>query len=144
MQMPSGDTAYYGNSLVHDTALRAPDDAWICVELHIRLNPDPSSAAGAELGVWIDDRSVRQFSDSAPLGYWVRDKFCPDDADGPECTDHRPASPALVPLDLQYRATSTLRLDAFWPQNYITEGGAGSVGYDDMVVATRRIGCIRD
>ena len=49
----------------------------------------------------------------------------------------------LVPLDLQYRSTADLKLNAFWPQNYITEGGAGDVFYDDMVIAKSRIGCIQ-
>ena len=49
----------------------------------------------------------------------------------------------MIPLDLRHRSTSTLKLDAFWPQNYITSGPAGSVWYDDMVVARSRVGCIR-
>jgi hypothetical protein len=142
MDMPMGDTAYYGNSLVHDPALRAKD-AWQCVELHVKLNPDPSSGAGAELGVWVDDASVAQFTDTAPRGYWVKDKFCPESATGTECTMYRPANPTLVPLDLQYRSTAALKINAFWPQNYITDAGSGSVFYDDMVVAKSRVGCIR-
>ncbi len=143
MDVPMGDTAYYGNSLVHDTSVRATGDTWLCVELHILLNPNPASPAGAELGLWIDDVSVQQLTDSAPLGYWIKDKFCPDDADGTECTDYRPSDPTLVPLDLQFRSTTDLKLNAFWPQNYITSGGAGSLWFDDIVLATRRIGCLR-
>jgi len=142
MDQPSGDTAYYGNSLVHDPTLTAKD-TWQCFELHIKLNPSPASGVGAELGLWVDDRSIMQFTDVSPLGYWIKDKFCPDAATGRECTDYRPPSPVLVPLDLQYRSTTDLKLTAFWPQNYITSGGAGSVWYDDMVVAKARVGCIR-
>lgn len=142
MDVPSGDTAYYGNSLVHDPDLVATGD-WQCIEIHVRLNPDPSSAAGAELALWVEDEVVVQFTDAAPLGYWIKDKFCPDEAIGTECTDYRPQSPDLVPLDLQLRSTTDLELNAFWPQNYITDGGGGSVWYDDMVIATRRVGCLR-
>jgi len=142
MDQPSGNTAYYGNSVVHDPSLTAKE-AWQCFEIHIKLNPDPSSGAGAELGVWVDDRTILEFTDRSPLGYWVKDKFCPDAATGSECTTYRPASPTLVPLDLQYRSTTQLNINAFWPQNYITSGGAGTVWYDDMVVAKRRVGCIR-
>lgn len=141
MDVPTGNTAYYGNSLVHDPTLTGKE-AWQCVELHIKLNPDPASGAGAELGVWVDDQSVMQFTDTTPLGYWVKDKFCPDAAVGTECTMYKPSNPTLVPLDLQYRSTQSLRLNAFWPQNYITDPGSGSVWYDDMVVAKVRIGCI--
>jgi hypothetical protein len=143
MEVPDGNNSYYGNTLIHDTTLRAPDDGWTCLEVHIKVNPDPGSAAGAELGVWQDDVSVQQFSDTAPLGYWVRDKFCPDAADGTECTDYRPVSPTLVPLDLQLRSVASLQINTFWPQNYITEGPEGSLWFDDMVLATRRIGCLR-
>jgi hypothetical protein len=142
MDTPMGDTAYYGNSFMHDPAVTAKNE-WQCIELHIKLNPDPSSGMGAELGLWIDDVSVAQFSDSAPLGYWVKDKFCPDAATGTECTDYRPSDVTLIPLDLQYRSTTALKINAFWPQNYITDPGSGSVWYDDMVVAKVRIGCLR-
>ena len=144
MDVPTGNTAYYGNSLIHQTRSHAVDDAWMCVEIHVKLNPNAGSGAGAELGLWIDDTSIQQFSDAAPLGYWTKDKFCPDNADSAECTDYPPpAGTQLIPLDLQYRSTTDLKLSAFWPQNYITSGGDGAVWYDDMVIATRRIGCLR-
>ena len=143
MAVPSGNTAYYGNTLLHDPAVRAVDDTWFCVELRIKLNPNPASPAGGELALWINDALVQDFTDTTPVGYWVRDKFCPDAATGTECTQYRPTPATLVPLDLRYRSVAPLKLNAFWPQNYITSGGAGSVWYDDMVMATRRIGCLR-
>ena len=106
----------------HDPTVTAKEQ-WQCFEINVKLNPDPASGAGAELGVWIDDRSIQQFTDAAPLGYWVKDKFCPSAATGTECTMYRPASPTLVPLDLQWRSTTALTLDNFWPQNYITDVG---------------------
>jgi hypothetical protein len=142
MDVPSGDTAYYGNSLVHDPSLVASGE-WQCIELHVKLNPDGASGAGAELALWLDDEPRAAFTDTSPLGYWIKDKFCPDAATGTECTDYRPKGPELVPLDLRYRSTTDLELNAFWPQNYITDPGEGSVWYDDMVVARRRIGCLR-
>ncbi|MBI3203837.1 MAG: hypothetical protein HYZ29_20020 [Myxococcales bacterium] len=142
MDQPAGSTAYYGNSVIHDPTLTAKDQ-WQCFELHIKLNPSPASGAGAELGVWVNDQSVLQFTDQSPLGYWVKDKFCPEKATGTECTQYKPPSPSLVPLDLQWRSTTDLKINAFWPQNYITEGGAGSVWYDDMVIAKSRVGCVK-
>ncbi len=140
--IPSAALLVDGNSLIHEPTLTAKE-AWQCVELLIRVNPDPASAGGAELAVWIDDQPVIHFTAAAPVGYWVKDKFCPDAATGTECTDYRPANPTLAPLDLQVRTTTALTLDAFWPQNYITSGGARSVWYDDMVLATSRVGCIQ-
>src|SRR5262245_56845347 len=116
----------------------------MCIELHVRLNPDPGSGAGAELGLWIDDAVIVEFTDQGPLGYWVKDKFCPQDADAPSCTDYPPAAGTqFVPLDLQYRNTTALKLNSFWPHNYITADGEGSIWLDDMVLATERIGCLR-
>lgn len=142
MDQPQGSTAYYGNSLVHRNAFTADDDTWICLELHVKLNSDFTSSAGAMLEVWKNDTLVQHFDDSAPLGCWIKDKFCPTGADGAECTAYpNLCAQPLIPLDLQWRSTSSLQLDAFWPQNYITQGPDGSVLYDDMVVAASRVGC---
>lgn len=143
MDTPMGSTAYYGNTLIHRTSVTAAE-SWKCIEIHIKLNPDPTSRAGAELGLWMDDASIRQFTDASPLGYWIKDKFCPEGVDGSECTNYPPPQgTTLIPLDLQYRSTSDLKLNAFWPQNYITDNSTGSVFYDDMVVAKTRVGCIQ-
>ncbi|MBK7401050.1 MAG: hypothetical protein IPJ34_33555 [Myxococcales bacterium] len=142
--VPTGSDAYYGNTVVHRASLRAKDDAWSCVEMHVKVNPDPASKAGAQLGLWVDDVSIAQFDDAAPLGYWVKDKFCSTTADAPSCTSYPPpAGTTMVPLDLQLRKTATLQLNHFWPQNYVTAGPAGNVYFDHMVVARTRVGCLR-
>jgi len=143
MDPPQGDTAYYGNSLVHQTSFTADDDAWMCLELHVKLNTDVTSSAGAVLEVWKNDALVQRFDESAPTGCWIKDKFCVPTADGPECTMYPDlCAKPYVPLDLRWRSTASLQLDAFWPQNYITSGPDGSVQFDEMVVATSRIGCL--
>jgi hypothetical protein len=140
---PSGPGAYYGNTLIHREDVRSTSDHWMCIELHSKVNPNPSSGDGAELGLWIDDQSVIQFTDSAPLGYWIKDKFCPENADSPTCTDFTPQNPSLVPLDLQVRSTTALRHTYLWTQNYVSGAIESDVYYDDMVVATTRIGCLQ-
>ena len=47
----------------------------------------------------------------------------------------------MQPLDLQWRKTTALKLNYIWPQND-TQIGESTIVYDDVVVATRRIGCI--
>jgi hypothetical protein len=133
---------YYGNTLLHDAAFLVQSDAWICYEIHLKVNPDPSSARDAELEVWQNDSLVRRFDDKAPLGYWIRDKFCPLDAKGSECTAYRPANPIGVLLDQRWRSTSALKINYFWPQNYNTDSTNSSLLMDDLVVATQRIGCM--
>lgn len=142
METPVDDgTAYYGNALVHRNDFTVDEDTWVCLEVHVRLNPDPSSGAGAVLEVWKNDARMASFTDAGPLGYWIRDKFCTEAADGRECTDY--PAPFTEVLDLQYRSTTALRLNHFWPQNYITEGPEGTLTFDQMVVATARVGCMR-
>jgi hypothetical protein len=131
---------YWGNTLIHDASLVATFD-WQCIEIHVRLNPDPTSNAGAELGIWRDDEAIVQYDDQGPMGRWLHDKFCRTEADSPSCTDYEIPPPDVV-LDLQWRTTTELKNNYFWPQNYITGGPAGNVWYDDMVLATERIGCI--
>ena len=132
---------YYGNTLVHDAQLLSESGTWVCYEIHLKLNPNPANGAGAVLQLWKNDALVRTFDDTAPLGYWVRDKFCPIDADGSECTRYRPANPAQGLLDQRWRTTSALKINYFWPQNYNTDSTDSSMLLDDMVIATQRIGC---
>lgn len=142
MDVPSGNTAYYGNAVVHQNAFKVDEGSWVCVEVHVKLNTDLASGTGAMLEIWKNDALVRSFDDKGPLGYWIKDKFCPTGADGTECTDY-PATADTV-LDLQWRSTSSLQLDYFWPQNYITQAGTTAwVEYDDMVIAKTRVGCLQ-
>lgn len=144
MTTPSGSTAYYGNTLVHKKGFQVVNGGWMCIEIMAKLNPSASSGAGAELAVWKDDALVQHFTGTSSLGYWIKDKFCPTSADSPECTDYPPPSgTVMIPLDLQVRSTTALKLNYLWPQNYITEGPAGAVTYDDLVVAKVRIGCLK-
>jgi len=132
--------SYWGNALISRTAFTAADNTWACVEVHARQNTDMASDAGAVLEVWKNDSLIQRFPDPAGNGYWVQDHFCPAGADGSQCNYSPTAS---GPPDIQFRTTTDLKLNAFWPQNYITDPASGSVWFDDMVVATQRIGCLR-
>jgi hypothetical protein len=142
MATPSNDgTSYYGNALVHKNDFTIDEGQWVCLELHVTLNPSAGSGAGAVLELWKHDAQVARFDDSGPMGYWIRDKFCPSWSDGSECTDF--PAPANEILDFQARSTTAYGVNAFWPQNYISTGGQGTLRFDQMVVATSRIGCMR-
>lgn len=144
MSVPMGSTAYYGNALINDVNLRWKTDAWMCVEIHSVLNPNPANTAGGVLELWIDDKSIVRFDDNGPKGYWVKDKFCPQGATLSSCSMYAPPpNQQNVILDRQLRSTSALKLNYFWPQNYITQGTPGDVLYDDMVLARSRIGCLQ-
>ncbi len=142
MDVPSGSTAYYGNAVVNQSAFTVDEGSWVCVEVHVLLNTDLASGAGAKLEIWKNDALVQSYDQTAPMGYWIKDKFCPKGADGPECTNY--PAPFDTVLDLQWRSTASLQLDYFWPQNYITQAGTTAwVEYDDMVIAKTRVGCLQ-
>jgi hypothetical protein len=134
-------TAYYGNSFIHRNSLTIDEMQWVCLEVHVRLNTSGSSAQGAVLEVWKNDAAVVRFDDAGPMGYWIRDKFCPTSGDGRECTDYPAAFNEI--LALQLRSTTAFGVNAFWPQNYITDPTMGTLRFDQMVVATTRVGCMR-
>jgi hypothetical protein len=143
MDVPSGNTAYYGNALVHQSSFIVEDGQWMCLEVHVKLNTDPTSSTGAALDIWKNDALIQHFDAQTPVGCWIKDKFCPTGVDGTECTSYpNLCMQPYVPLDLQWRSTTALQLNYFWPQNYITQGPDGSVQYDEMVVATSRVGCL--
>ena len=142
MATPTNDgTSYYGNSLVHQNGFTIDETQWVCLEVHVRMNTAASSAAGAVLEVWKRDALVARFDDGGPLGWWIRDKFCPGTTDAAECTQY--PAPVDTVLDLQFRSTTSFGVNAFWPQNYITDTAMGTLRFDQMVVATERIGCMR-
>ena len=132
---------YWGNTLLHDPQLLTGSGDWECYEIHLKMNPNPANGDGAVLELWKNDALVRRFDDTGPLGFWVRDKFCPIDADDSVCTKYRPANPTLVVLDQRWRTTSALKVNYLWLMNYNTSSADSSLRLDDMVVAKQRIGC---
>jgi len=130
--------SYWGNSLIGQSSFVAEDNTWECVEVHLKVNTVLSSATGSMLEVWENDNLVQSFNPSGPGGGWVQDHYCPTGAD----VGCNYSYTAPGPVDLQVRTTSSLNINYFWPQNYITSGGPGSLWFSNMVVATQRVGCI--
>ena len=97
----------------------------------------------SELELWISGTSVRRFTDTAPLGYWVRDQFCLADSTLPSCADYRTPTTQLIPRDLRLRSYAELRFNYVCIQNYISDGDEGMVWHDDLVIAKRRITCLQ-
>jgi hypothetical protein len=142
MDIPQGNTAYYGNAIVHQNSFKVDEGNWVCLEVHVKMNTDLASGDGAMLEIWQNDALVQSFDINGPKGYWIKDKFCPQGGDGTECTNY--PAPFDTVLDLQWRNTAALQLDYFWPQNYITQAGTTAwVEYDDMVIAKTRVGCLQ-
>ena len=136
-----GDGLYWGNATIRKSGFVTDDDQWMCIETHVKLNSDVSSSAGAELDVWKNDVLVQHADASGPLGTWLWGAFCPQGSDEYACTHYAPTEPAVVPLDLQWRKSTNLKLNYIWPQND-TRIGNSTLYFDHITVAKRRIGCI--
>ena len=144
MNMHGEGASFPGNALVHDRERVRPQGGWLCIEVMVALNTDPTSAAGGELQLWSNDTEVVHFTESGPTGYWVQEDFCANGVGDDElCEQFHPGGTPMERLELQYRSSLDLKLDHLWPQNYTESEVASTLKLDDVVVATERIGCIR-
>lgn len=139
-----GTTYYYGNNFVPAGQAAFPRDAWFCVELMAKANT-VGSTDGA-LSYWKDDALVGAYEPGKPRGRWLRDNFF---SWGPYFVDER----AFEGFD--FRTATDVRfkkitLDAYYELGSLTQREkdrgvtfpeAQQILYDDVVVATERIGC---
>jgi len=132
-----GTTYYYGNNFSPAGQSVFPRDTWQCMEIHAKANT--VGALDGELALWIDDVLVGEYRPGSPRGRWLRDNFFTwgqyyQDAQAFEGFDFRSSTDVLfkrVTLDAYYER-GTLPADA--PEAQV-------ILYDDVVVATERIGC---
>ena len=125
MQGATYQGQYFGRNMLQDLNLAVPNQ-WSCVELMVSLN-SPASATNGELTVWIDGDEVASFRPGTPPGYW----------DGAGNWRIRSGSPAFT--GFLWRDTTSLGLNWVKIQNY---DATPRVWFDDVVVATERIGCL--
>jgi len=130
MQGASFQGQYFGREMLMTENVPLRVGAWQCVEMRVKLNTSSGSRDG-ELQIWIDDVQVQNFIPGSPVGAY--------DAAGNWVTGSGSGFPGL-------RWRDTLAYGANWVklQNYSPEGTPYDVLYDDLVVATSRIGCIND
>jgi hypothetical protein len=146
---PRGQT--WGNSFIHDEALKVDKERWICVEMMTKLN-DVGQANG-EMALWIDGRLCSHLRPGEPKGRFVFDKFFPGETGEGVIWDHTsgarrtlPAQPGGTPFPgFEWRTTDSLKTSFVWLYVYITKGTLGQqnrVWFDDVVVAKKYIGPI--
>jgi hypothetical protein len=143
-------TYYYGN------VFRPPDqtpythDQWFCVEIGGKTNTLGTS--DGELAFWIDDQLIDEYKPGHPIGTWLRAQFYTGGCEFTACTEP-------VPFEgFDFRSDEAVRfkrifLDAYYQLNTFESKKAALEGmgltvsdemtiyYDDVVVATERIGC---
>jgi len=132
-----GTTYYYGNNFnpAGQTAFAA--DSWFCLEIRTKANTVGQS--DGELTLWKDDALVGEYKPGTPRGRWLRDNFYSwgqyfIDEQAFEGFDFRSDADVLlkrVTLDAYYQVDT---LPASAPEAQV-------ILYDDVVVATSRIGC---
>jgi hypothetical protein len=147
-----GSTYYYGN--VFQPAEQAPflRDEWFCVELAAGVNEVGQSDGW--LAFWVDDELVGRYEPGAPIGTWLRSSFHEGGCEFSACSEPVPFEgfDFRSAPDVQFKR---LILDAYYERGSsedrrqrLEERGLSlsdeyTILYDDIVVATERIGCRR-
>ncbi len=147
-----GTTYYYGNVFRPPAQPGFPRDRWFCVEIHARANT--VGASDGALGFWVDDVLVGDYRQGTPNGTWLRAQFHTDGCDFSACTDPAPFEGfdfrssgdvgfKAIYLDAYYERDSSARRRARLEERGLTVSDNQTILYDDVVVATERIGCRR-
>jgi hypothetical protein len=137
-----GTTYFYGNNFTPAGQSAFPRDAWFCLEIMVRANG--VGQKDGELALWMNDALVGEYRTGTPRGRWLRDNFYSwgpyfQDVQAFEGFDFRSSSDVLlkrITLDSYYEKGS---LDDLAMTTPVPE--AQIILYDDVVVATERIGC---
>jgi hypothetical protein len=139
-----GTTYHYGNNFTPAGQNPFPRDAWFCVETRTKVNAVGSS--DGELALYVNDALVGEYKPGTPRGRWLRDNFFTwgeyyQDVQAFEGFEFRSSADVLlkrITLDAYFEKGS---LDALAATTPVPE--AQVILYDDVVVATQRIGCQR-
>ena len=148
-----GTTYFYGNVFQPAGQQSFGRDRWQCIEVMAKANAVGSS--DGELALWVDGNKVGHFRPGEPVGTWLRATFHVGGCDYAACTDPQPFE------GFDFRSSDQVRfnkfvLDAYYQldtyqrkrQALIDKGldpsSTQTILYDDVVVATRRVGCRQD
>jgi len=147
-----GTTYYYGNVFSPPDQMPFPRDRWFCIEVHARANTVGESDGA--LAFWIDDAPVGDYRPGFPDGTWLRAQFHTGGCEFSACTEPAPfegfdfRSNADVRfksfiLDAYYERDSSARRRMEMEDRGLTVSDSQTILYDDVVIATERIGCRR-
>lgn len=145
-----GVTYHYGNTFRPPGQEAFPRDAWYCVEVMGKASTVGQS--DGQLSFWVNDELVGDFRPGYPDGTWLRDTFHPGGCSFSACTEPKPFE------GFDFRTSDDVRfkhvaLDAYYQRDTfqnkkkeleakgLVVSGEQTIYYDDVVVATKRIGC---
>src|SRR5690606_12090801 len=145
-----GTTYYYGNVFQPREQTPYPRDAWFCIEIDARANT--VGQTDGSLAFFIDDELVGDYGPGRPIGTWLRATFHEGGCEFSACTGAEPCG------GFDFRTSGGVRfkqifLGAYYQRDTyaakrealeargLTVSDAQTILYDDVVVATERIGC---
>ena len=147
-----GNTYYYGNKF--SAAKKTPLERarWNCIEIHAKANT--IGKKDGELSLWINDELVENFRPGHPDGSWLRARFFTDNCHYLACTEPKPfegfdfrSSDKVkfrqIFLDAYNQKNTFARKKKNMLKNGIDVIDTQMIDYDDLVVATERIGCMK-
>lgn len=134
-----GTTYYYGNNFMAANQQPITRDQWFCLEIRAKANTVGSS--DGELTLWKDDVLTADYRPGTPRGRWLRDNFFSwgqyyQDVQAFEGFDFRTDADVLL---------KRVTLDAYYERGTLPASAPEEqqILYDDVVVATARVGCRR-
>ncbi len=147
-----GTTYYYGNVFRPADQMAFERDEWLCVEMGAGVNTVGESDGW--LAFWIDDVPVGRYAPGEPDGTWLRATFHEGGCDFSACTPPEPFEGfdfrteadvqfKRIFLDAYYERGSSESKRAELESRGLTVSDEQTIYYDDVVVATERIGCRR-
>ena len=145
-----GTTYHYGNVFRPTGQTAFARDAWFCIEISAATNT--VGARDGSLALWVDDRLVGRYAMGEPVGTWLRDTFFQDGCSFSACGEPSPFEGfgfrtsaevgfKSVILDAYYERDTSERRRRALEDRGLTVADAQTILYDDIVVATERIGC---
>jgi hypothetical protein len=145
-----GTTYHYGNTFAPAEQEPFARDTWLCIELMAKTNTVGSS--DGSLAFAVNDALLGDYRQGYPEGTWLRDSFHPGGCEFSSCTDPVPFEGfefrtnadvrfKSVFLDAYYERASSAERRAELEARGVTVSSEQTIFYDDVVVATTRIGC---
>lgn len=149
-QGDQGGDYHYGNTFRPLAQKGFARDAWFCVEVEARVNQVGKS--DGRLALWVNDALVGEYGAGYPEGTWLRDQFHQGGCQFSACTEP-------VPFEgFEFRTSADVRFKGIFLDAYYERGSSAdkraelegrgltvsdeqTILYDDIVVATERIGC---
>jgi hypothetical protein len=128
MAGPGFNGSFFGRDLLITENPSLNVNAWQCVEMRVKMNSAATSHDG-ELQIWVNDISIQNFVPGSPVGVY--------NASGDWVTGSGSGFPGLLWRDVLTYGVNWIKL-----QNFSQVGTPFDVLFDDLVVATSRIGCI--